>query len=155
MEHCNPKVRRAWTSRLRRGGVGYLIEKGVNYSMLQEATLKIQNEMIQNTQNVYIQSVGGFLLQHLEANPESAEKILAQDKTIGKSLDAMRKEAEKKKVGNCAVLTDQEGFVVVLKYFGIESGQGPAAAPVIKHTPRPFAPEKPAVDFDVKLEDLL
>lgn len=95
--------------------------------------------MEENKTNSYIQVVGEFLLKHLE-NPGSAERILAQEKTIGKSLDEMRKEAEKKKVGNCAVLTDAEGFAVVLRYFGIE----PAAAPEPKQD-----------DFDVKLEDLL
>lgn len=122
--------------------------------MLQNAISKIQSEMNQSANNPYIQVVGGFLLQHLEANPESAEKIMATDKTIGKSLEEMRKAAQKKKVGNCAVLTDQEGFEVVLKYFGIEPGQTRAATAVIKHEPIP-ATEKPSVTFDVKLEDLM
>ena len=115
--------------------------------MLQNAISKLKSEMNQNADNSYIQVVGEFLLNHLKANPESAEKIMAPDKTIGKSLDEMRKVAEKKKVGNCAVLTDAEGFAVVLKYFGIEPlGNVPAASP---------KPAAPAVDFDVKLEDLL
>lgn len=113
--------------------------------MLKNAISKIQTEMNQNTSNQYIQVVGGFLLQHLEANPESAEKIMAADKTIGKSLDEMRKVAEENKVGTCAVLTDAEGFAVVLKYFEIES---PISGPV-SVTP------VPAADFDVRLEDLL
>lgn len=122
--------------------------------MLQNAISKLRSEMDKNANNSYIQVVGGFLLQHLEANPESAEKIMAQDKTIGKSLDKMRKVAEKKKVGNCAVLTDAEGFAVVLKYFGIEVA--PVSAPALV-TARPAAavPEKSPIDFDVNLDDLL
>lgn len=117
-----------------------------------DAISKIKTEMDGNKNNPYIQVVGGFLLQHLDANPAAAEKILAADKTIAKSLDAMRKEAEKKKVGNCAVLTDQEGFEVVLKYFGIEGAViTPAPAAATANTSAPAA----GPEFDVKLEDLL
>lgn len=120
--------------------------------MPKNAIAKIQTEMNQNANNHYIQAVGGHLLQHLEANPESAEKILVQDKTIGKSLDAMRKAAEAKKVGNCAVLTDQEGFAVVLKYFGIET-DGKTVSSTLPPPAPPVA--KDSVDFNVSLDDLL
>jgi len=120
--------------------------------MFQNAISKIQTEINQNTSNQYIQVVGGFLLQHLNVNPELAEKIMATDKTIGKSLDEMRKVAEKQKVDTCAVLTDAEGFAVVMKYFGIEVPVN-AAAPI---APAPAeAPTAPTVDFDIRLEDLL
>ena len=111
--------------------------------MLNNAITKIQDEMTKNQNNTYIQAVGGFLLERLKTNPAAAEKIVAADKTIGKSLDEMKAEAQKKKVGNCAVLTDEEGFAVVLKYFGID-----AAFPVPKPAPAPAA-------FDINLEDLL
>ena len=120
--------------------------------MLTAAISKINSEMDQNKNNPYIQAIGGFLLDYLQSHPESDEKINADDKTMLKSLDAMRKEAEKKKVGNCAVLTDSEGFAIVLKYFGIE-GQvvkfESAAAPATSHS------KKPDIEFDVKLEELL
>lgn len=121
--------------------------------MLTKAIDKIRSEMTQNTANSYIQVVGGFLLQHLESHPEDAEKILVADKDIGKSLEEMRKAAGKKKrVGSCAVLTDQEGFAVVLKYFNIKEKP---AAPIntTAHTPVP-EPTKSTIDFDVRLEDL-
>ena len=118
--------------------------------MLNRAITKLKTEIEKNKDNPrYIQVVGGFLLQHLDANPGDAEKILDAEKTIEKSLEAMRKEAEKKRVGNCAVLTDREGFAVVLKYFGIEGH--PAAAWPGK---QPEASSKD-IDFDVKLDDLL
>lgn len=123
--------------------------------MIAKAIEKLQSEMTQNTTNPYIQVVGGFLLQHLAENPQDAEKILVADKTIAKSLGEMQKEAAKKKVGSCAVLTDQEGFAVVLKYFGIKGAPvamvAPTAAPV---SPVPTL-EKPTTSFDVRLEDLL
>ncbi len=89
--------------------------------MLNEAISKLRSEMDQNNNNPYIQVIGQFLLQFVNEHPDSAEKILTEGKTIGNSLSEMRKAAEKKKVGNFAVLTEQEGFDVVLKYFGIEN----------------------------------
>lgn len=131
--------------------------------MSEQAIEKLQSEMTKNSDNSYIQAVGEFLLQHLNVNPAAAEKVMTADKSIEKSLDEMRKAAGKKKrVGNCAVLTDQEGFAVVLKYFGIDAVVQ-AAAPVSKNTvPIPEkvvqssnASSKSAIDFDIKLEDLL
>lgn len=117
--------------------------------MKAKAIEKIRAEM--KTTNPYTLVVGNFLLQHLESNPEAAEKILVQDKTIAKSLEAMRKVAEKKKVGNVAVLTDAEGFAEVLKYFGID-GQ-----PVkVEASGAPSAkPERPTDEFNVSLDDFL
>lgn len=88
--------------------------------MKNEAVLKIKAEM-DKEKNPYVQVVGNFLLQHLESNPSDADRILNKDKSIIKSLDEMKKVAEKQKVGNVAVLSDQEGFAVVLKYFEIDS----------------------------------
>lgn len=126
--------------------------------MKNQAIAKLKNEM-EKDKNPYVQIVGGFLINHLETNPESAEKILNADKTIGKSLNEMRKAAEKKKVGNCAVLTDQEGFEIVLKYFGIEGAVAAVTSPVQTKTveaPKVVeAEKKKEVDFDISLDDLL
>lgn len=116
--------------------------------MLDKARSKIKAEMEQNAKSAYIKVVGEFVLKHLKAHPEVAEKILVEDKTIKDSLAEMRKVAAKQKVGNVAVLTDQEGFEVVLKYFEID-GDG------IKENATPPAAAKSNVDFDVRLEDLL
>lgn len=119
--------------------------------MLAEAISKIKAEMEQNNNNSYVQVVGNFLLQHLDGNPQDAEKIMVTEKTIVKSLDDMRKVAEKKRVDNCAVLTDQEGFEIVLGYFGMNG----KPAPIVHNAPVPEAPLKHSPGFDVKLEDLL
>lgn len=120
---------------------------------MNNAITKLRSEMDANKNNSYIQVVGQFLLQHIESHPDDAEKIMTADKTIAKSLEAMRKEAEKKKSGNCAVLTDQEGFAIVLKYFGIEG------APEVKSTDVPVSQPQPepakAAAFDISLDDLL
>ncbi|MHB1651410.1 MAG: hypothetical protein ACYCVD_02900 [Desulfitobacteriaceae bacterium] len=121
------------------------------------AISKIKSEMDKNKNNAYIQVVGEFLLQHLNNHPEDAEKILNPDKSIAKSLDDMRKAAEKKKVGNFAMFTPQEGFELVMKYFRIEASSGiqipiPQAPSTVTAPPQEA---KSAIDFDINLEDLL
>ncbi|MFW5916482.1 MAG: hypothetical protein ACOCTM_03315 [Bacteroidota bacterium] len=106
--------------------------------MLKKAKKKVRDEM-EEEENPYVEVVGEFLLDHLEENPAAAAKITEEDKSIMGSLNAMRKEAEKNKVDNCAVLTDEQGFAVVLDYFDIEEPDQ----------------EKEEEDFDVSLDDLL
>ena len=122
--------------------------------MLADAVNKIRTEMTSNASNPYVQAVGQFLVAHLEANPAHAEKVLSEGKTVAKSLDEMRKVAEKKKSGGVAVLTDAEGFAIVLKYFGID-GRVSAPAQLVA-TPVVAAPPVPASSgFDVNLDDFL
>ncbi|MNK79716.1 hypothetical protein D3C87_993920 [compost metagenome] len=100
---------------------------------MQEAINKLQEE-IRNSNNAYVKVIGEFLISHINAFPAAADKVMATDKTILNSLDAMKQEAQKIQHNGMAMLTDAEGFTIVLKYFGIE--------------------EQSAV-FDVKLDDLL
>lgn len=87
--------------------------------MQKEAIAKLKTE-ITDSKNPAVQVIGQFLLQHIEEKPEDAACILKTDKSIMKSLEVMRKVAEKKKVGNMAVLSDDEGFAIVLNYFKAE-----------------------------------
>ncbi|OMF10468.1 hypothetical protein BK129_01620 [Paenibacillus amylolyticus] len=112
---------------------------------VEEAIAKLKAEMDGTGTNAYIKLIGDFLIKHIQANPGSAEQVMAADKTIAKSLLAMQAEAKKKAVGGMAMLTDEEGFAIVLNYFGLQGA--PAAAP---------PPEEPkAARFDVKLDDFL
>ena len=113
---------------------------------MDQARVKLETEMDGNKANTYIQVVGRFLLQHIASHPADAGKIMAADKTIAKSLDAMKKKAAKTKVDNCAVLTDQEGFANVAKYFGLNTEAVPRKEPKAL---------RKDVDFDVRLDDLL
>jgi hypothetical protein len=124
--------------------------------MFNQAVEKLNNEMNQNKNNPYILTVGRFLLQHINVNPEDAEKILATDKTIAKSLDVMRQEAQKKQVNRCGMFTPEEGFNIVLKYFEIKS-ETPASSSMAmeQSVSRPAIEKKSSADFDIKLEDLL
>lgn len=119
--------------------------------MLLEAIQKLRTEMEQSPNNPYVHVVGDYLLKHLNETPQDAEKILNPDKSITKSLDEMRNVAAKKKVGNCAVLTDQEGFDIVLKYFGING----KPVPKTDNESVLAAPIKQSPSFEIKLEDLL
>lgn len=129
--------------------------------MIKKAIEKINAEM-QKERNAYVEVIADFLLKQLEVIPGAAEKILDKDKSIMKSLNEMRKAAEKKKIGNYAVLTDQEGFEIVLKYFGIEAAgiNAPVALePGIKENGQAKKEAQPHkgidIDFDIKLEDFI
>ncbi len=124
--------------------------------MYQQAVSRLKAEIENNKSNSYIQVVGNFLLQHLDKHYEDADKFMSADKTIAKSLDKMREEASKKKVGNCAMFTPEEGFAIVLKYFGIESTVKSPAPTAATNIQKPVTtPKKSEVDFDISLDDLL
>ncbi|MGM0776945.1 MAG: hypothetical protein ACQEXE_10285 [Bacillota bacterium] len=119
--------------------------------MKEKAIEKLKSEM-EKEKSSYVQIVGQFLLNQVENNPDAAEKVLEKDKSIMKSLTAMRKAAEKQKVGNMAVLSDEEGFAVVLEYFGIKGKGVPQT--LVQSTPVAER-AKVSADFDVSLEDFL
>ncbi|WNF36435.1 hypothetical protein RJD24_18735 [Bacillaceae bacterium IKA-2] len=119
------------------------------------AVVKIKEEMSKNSNNPYFQIVGGFLLDHIDNNPQDNDKVTPKDKTIAKSLDAMRAAAEKKKVGNCAVLTDQEGFEVVLKYFEIDTKAAKSVTKTAQTVIKTKETGTKSNDFDVKLGDFM
>jgi hypothetical protein len=118
-----------------------------------EAVAKIEAEIASSNGASYVKAIGNFRLQHINTHPRDAAKILDEGKTIKGSLGEMRKVAEKQKVDSCACLSDAEGFSIVLKYYGIEAGADPVQERAVG---APAATEqKPDIDFDVRLEDLL
>jgi len=127
--------------------------------MERQAVIKLQNEMDQHSANPYVQAVGTMLQQcNMEVSAEALEDILSGKKTLLGSLEAMRKVAEGKKVGNCAVLTDAEGFDIVRRYFGIVGEDLPTITvpvPVQTMPVHPVPAQKPSTDFNVSLDDLL
>ena len=120
--------------------------------MFEQAITKLETEMKKNKDDAYIQVIGDFLRKYLETNPDAAEKIMADEKTIARSIDEMTNVARKKSKKNRAMLTDAEGYEIVLEYFGIKPGarvQTPAPAPAAP------VPENKSMGFNVRLEDLL
>ena len=81
---------------------------------------KIRDEMAKS-KDKYVEVVGEYLTGYLLAHPEAEAKLLDNGKSIKGSLETVRKEAQKVKVGNVAVLDDQTVFGIVLGYFGIEA----------------------------------
>ncbi|MGG0939197.1 hypothetical protein ABHN11_24600 [Brevibacillus centrosporus] len=121
--------------------------------MQADAIAKLKTEMAANKTDPYIQTIGDFLLRHLDTNSDDAEKLLSADKTIVKSLEAMKAEARKKQKNGMAMLTDSEAFTIVLNYFGIKGKAAATSAPTpttVKDTT-----EVSRADFDVKLDDFL
>ncbi|WP_036217095.1 hypothetical protein [Lysinibacillus sphaericus] len=93
--------------------------------MVEQAMAKLSAELRVEKVNPYVAAVGNFLMDFLEDNPSSAEKFMAEGKTIIGSMKDVRKEAEKVQVNNCGVLTSEQGFEIVLKYFDITTGDTP------------------------------
>ncbi|QOS77932.1 hypothetical protein JNUCC31_25020 [Paenibacillus sp. JNUCC31] len=99
--------------------------------MIQQALQKLQQEMSAKSKDAYVQHVGSFLTGYVRNHPEHAAFVLTDGKTIIGSLNAMKEEAKKKQSNGVGVLSDQQGFEIVLKYFGVPSKQEQVvAAPV-------------------------
>ena len=81
---------------------------------------KIRDEMAKSKDN-YVQVVGDYLTDYLLAHPEAEAALLEKSKSIKGSLETVRKEAEKVKQGNMAILDDRTVFGIVLGYFGLKS----------------------------------
>lgn len=110
--------------------------------MLREALTKLQAEIAEAEPDSYTSYVGAFLMEHVRKNPHHAPLIMIEGKSIAGSLDAMRTEANKKKKDNFAMLTPDQGFAVVLKYYGISTKKADSQ-PVV------------AQKLDVSLDDLM
>lgn len=118
--------------------------------MLNQAIKKIQDEIKKEQKggvSVYVNLIGNYLIKHISKNPSDAEKIIVDGKTITGSLKMMEAEARKKKVGNMAILTPEEGFKIVFDYFGIKNG-------TIIGEPKQDIPSK-SNSLDISLDDLL
>lgn len=96
-------------------------EKQEESKMVEQAMAKLQAELRVDGVHPYVSAIGNFLLDFLKDNPTEAEKIMVKDKTIVGSMKALRKEGEKVKVDNCAILTPEQGYEIVLGYFGIKT----------------------------------
>lgn len=97
--------------------------------MLQQALQKLQKEVGEKSKDAYVQNVGSFLIGHVRKHPEHAAFIIADGKTIAGSLAAMKEEARKNQSNGCGVLSDEEGFAIVLKYFGVPVQEQQQAIP--------------------------
>jgi hypothetical protein len=111
--------------------------------MLKQALDKLMAEIAAAPKNKYVAVVGAYMMDHVRNHPEDAEKVMTEGKTIIASLEAMKAEAKKNQANGVGVLTDEEGYVIVLKYYGVDV---PEAVPI----PVPVA----APSISVTLDDL-
>lgn len=123
--------------------------------IIEKAVEKIKEE-IQKDDNPYMNLIGNYVLQQLEVNKPSAEKIVAGSKTLSGSLEEMEKEAKKVAKNGVGILTDEEGFAIVAKYFEFEGVQ--TKAEVIQFPKNEACENKPKSSqngFSASLEDFI
>lgn len=71
------------------------------------------------------------LLQLATSCPEVAEKILEQKKTLSGALLAVRQEAKKHAVGDCACLDEVQIMEIACKYYDIDNAEPAAGATAV------------------------
>lgn len=120
-----------------------VIKQERNDCMLQQALQKLQTEVAAKPKEVYIAAVGAYLIQYIRSNPDHSRLIMTNGKTIAGSLNACKAEAKKSQSNGVGMLTDDQTFKIVRKYFGI---------PVTEEAPPP--PQAPA-PLTMSLDDLL
>jgi hypothetical protein len=91
--------------------------------MLKDALTKIQAEVTAAPTKQYLAVIGGFMMDRIRNHPEDAEKVLVEGKTLAGGLNAMKELAKKNQSDGCGILTEEQGFTVVLEYFGIHVPQ--------------------------------
>lgn len=137
-------------------------------ALFEQATDKLRDEMAANTKDGAIEVIGEFLTVLIRTDPECAEKIMAEKKTIKGAMEAMKAEAAKHKNGSWACLDFCSGIRVVLKYFGLPEMQdcqilammnqaaGAIGAPEAKpeQRPDPTANADKSFDLDALLDEL-
>lgn len=84
----------------------------------------------------HVKVIGRFLVKHLRETPEDAKYILQEGKSIAGAVEAMAKEAMKTQQNGVGVLSNKEGFAIVLDYF--KRKEEPKPVP----TPKPTAKAK-------------
>lgn len=61
--------------------------------------------------------------------------MAAEEKSIAKSIDAMQRYAKTKQFSGMAMVSDQEGYNIVLQYFGCWGGEPYEIPPETEHKP--------------------
>ena len=102
-----------------------------NTETYQKAVDRIRDEMAKESANPGIQFIGGWLTGQLEQQPELAEKLLDEKKSIKGAFEQIRSYASKHKTGNFAFVPPEKAQEIVGEYYGIETqalGDTPQAA---------------------------
>lgn len=85
-----------------------------------ELITKFDTECDKSPNNRVLRVICEHMIDFLHNHPQAAERI-DEKKTLSGAIEEMKKEARKRAVNGCGVLTDEEGFEIIHKYFGIEA----------------------------------
>lgn len=99
--------------------------------MVQEALKKLQAE-ITSSKDPAIDAIGSYIMNYVRSNPEHADLFLAEKKNLAGGCQACYEEARKKAQNNRAMMSGEEVFRIVLKYYGVpvpEEKQAAVEAP--------------------------
>lgn len=109
----------------------------------EKAMDKLRDEMARHHEHGALCMIGEHLTELLQREPSWAGKILSKDKSLMgayKELESYARQQTKGKSG-CVVLSDQQGFRIAEKYFGMEEGAAEEKAEAIAPAaPAPAAP---------------
>ncbi len=80
-----------------------------------------EKECEKNVNDMTARTICDYIVERLDGQSEKVLKKIVEDKlTIKGAIGKMKEAAKKVAVGNCGVLTDEEGFEIVSKYFGLK-----------------------------------
>jgi len=123
--------------------------------MIEKAILKIKEE-IKKSNDPYVQVIGNYVLKQIEINIDAAEKIVAEDKTVKKSLEEVKKVAKGKAKNGCAVMADDEVFKLVDKYYGFKAKQISTHEIIVREeAPKEEVKKSNVIPFKVDLKSFL
>ena len=88
--------------------------------MKYEIIEKLEKECEKNTDDMTMRVICNYVVERLEnAKEDVLKNILEKKLSLAGAVDKMKEAAKKVAVGGCGVLTDEEGFEIVSKYFGL------------------------------------
>lgn len=108
--------------------------------MIEQAIEKINIEMQKNPSDKYTEVIGHYCIDRV--TNETAEKFLADGKTLKGALDAVKAVARKNAQNSVCIMSDDEVFSEVNKYFGL-SDVATVTAPK-----QPTKPKAPSLNLD-------
>ena len=121
----------------------------------EKAMDKLRDEMARHHEHGALCMIGEHLTELLQREPSRAGKILQDGKTLMgayKELESYARQQAKGKNG-CVVLSDQQGFGIAEKYFGLENEAPEEKAEAIA-PPAPAVPAAPLAAAPFALPDL-
>lgn len=91
--------------------------------MVEKAYQKMEKEAEEMKMRRDIVYIMEYLRERIHKNPPLAEKVLDEKKTLKGAYDSMAAEARRR---NEPCISDQEGFEIIEKYYGMDTVTGGA-----------------------------